>query len=52
MIWLYFVGNGTGRCETHIGKQKAPLIINAGTRKGVQIVAENTDYEVKHFILQ
>ena len=32
--------------------KKAPLIINAGTRKAVQIVAENTDYEVKHFILQ
>lgn len=37
--------------RTSVNK-KAPLIINAGTRKGVQIVAENTDYEVKHFILQ
>ncbi len=30
---------------------KAPLIINAGTRKGVQLVAENQDYEIKHFIV-
>lgn len=31
---------------------KAPLIINAGTRKGVQLVAENADYEIKHFIMK
>ena len=41
-IFLYYI----------LVNKKAPLIINAGTRKGVQIVAENTDYEVKHFILQ
>ena len=27
---------------------KAPLIINADTRKGVQVVVENADYEVKY----
>ncbi len=31
---------------------KAPLIINAGTRRGVQLVAENQDYEVKHYIIK
>lgn len=31
---------------------KAPLVINAGTRKGVQIIAENADYAVKHYILK
>ncbi len=31
---------------------KAPLIINAGTRKGVQLVADNQDYEIKHFIIE
>ena len=31
---------------------KAPLIINAGTRKGVQLVAGNQDYEIKHFIMK
>ena len=31
---------------------KAPLIINAGTRKGVQLVADNQDYEIKHFIMK
>ncbi len=30
---------------------KAPLIINARTRQGIQVVAENSDYEVKHKIL-
>ena len=30
---------------------KAPLIINAGTRKGVQLVAENQDYEIKHYLM-
>lgn len=30
---------------------KAPLIINAGTRRGVQLVAENPDYEIKHYII-
>lgn len=27
---------------------KAPIIINAGTLKGVQLIAENDDYLVKH----
>lgn len=30
---------------------KAPLIINAGTRKGVQLVADNQDYEIKHYLM-
>lgn len=30
---------------------KAPVVINSGTRKGIQIVAENKDYEIKHSIL-
>lgn len=30
---------------------KAPLVINAGTRQGIQIVAENDDYEIKHYLL-
>lgn len=30
---------------------KAPLIINAGTRTGVQIVAENEEYEIKHYLI-
>lgn len=29
---------------------KAPLIINADTRRGAQIIVENSDYEVKHKI--
>lgn len=29
---------------------KAPLIINANTRKGAQIIVENSDYEVKYKI--
>lgn len=32
--------------------QKAPLIINAGTCKGVQIVAENAEYKVKHYLIK
>ncbi len=31
---------------------KAPLVINAGTRKGVQIIAENSDYEIKHYLMK
>lgn len=31
---------------------KAPLVINAGTRRGIQIVAENEDYEVKHYLIK
>lgn len=27
---------------------KAPLIINAGTRQGIQIIVENADYPVKY----
>lgn len=30
---------------------KAPLVINAGTRQGIQIVAENEDYEIKHYLI-
>lgn len=30
---------------------KAPLIINSDTRKGVQVIAENADYEVKYRII-
>ncbi|MDE6566986.1 MAG: flagellar assembly protein FliW [Lachnospiraceae bacterium] len=30
---------------------KAPLVINAGTRQGIQIVAENDDYEIKHYLI-
>lgn len=29
---------------------KAPIIINADTRKGAQIIAENDDYEVKYMV--
>ena len=29
---------------------KAPIIINADTRKGAQIIAENLDYEVKFMV--
>ena len=29
---------------------KAPIIINADTRKGAQIIAENNDYEVKFMV--
>ena len=31
---------------------KAPLIINASTCMGRQIVVENTDYEIKHYVMQ
>ncbi len=31
---------------------KAPLIINADTRKGVQLIVENPDYEVKYKIYE
>lgn len=31
---------------------KAPLVINAGTKKGIQIIAENSDYVIKHFLLE
>lgn len=30
---------------------KAPLVINAETRQGIQIVAENDDYEIKHYLI-
>lgn len=30
---------------------KAPLVINAGTRQGIQIVAENDDYKIKHYLI-
>jgi flagellar assembly factor FliW len=31
---------------------KAPLVINAATCKGVQVVAENSDYPIKHYIIE
>lgn len=31
---------------------KAPLIINAGTCKGLQLVAENQEYEIKHYLME
>lgn len=31
---------------------KAPLVINAGTRQGIQIVAENDNYEIKHYLIK
>lgn len=31
---------------------KAPLVINAGTRRGIQIIAENQDYEIKHYLIR
>lgn len=30
---------------------KAPLVINAGNQKGIQIIAENSDYEIKHYLI-
>ena len=32
--------------------KKAPIIINSATRKGIQIIAENPDYEVKYNFYQ
>lgn len=29
---------------------KAPIIVNADTRKGAQIICDNNDYEVKYKI--
>ncbi len=29
---------------------KAPIIINTATRKGCQVIVDNDDYEVKHYI--
>ena len=29
---------------------KAPVIINSDTRKGAQLIVENTDYEIKYNI--
>lgn len=31
---------------------KAPLVIHAGSRKGMQIIAENSDYEIKHYLIE
>ncbi len=31
---------------------KAPVVINADTRKGIQIIAENQDYEVKYKVYE
>ena len=33
-------------------KMKAPLIINASSRKGVQVIAEGQEYEIKHKLLK
>ena len=31
---------------------RAPFIINADTRKGCQVIVENNDYEIKHYIYE
>ncbi len=31
---------------------KAPLVINAATKKGIQIIAENSDYEIKYYLMK
>ena len=31
---------------------KAPLVIHAGSRKGMQIIAENSDYKIKHYLIE
>lgn len=31
---------------------KAPLVINAKNRQGMQIIVENEDYEIKHMLMQ
>ncbi|HHT89255.1 MAG TPA: flagellar assembly protein FliW [Clostridiales bacterium] len=31
---------------------KAPFVINADTKKGCQVIADNADYEVKHYIYE
>lgn len=31
---------------------KAPLIINSANRKGMQLIVENEDYEIKHRLMQ
>ena len=31
---------------------KAPLIINAANRQGIQLIVENEDYEIKHMLVQ
>ena len=31
---------------------KAPLIINSETRKGIQLVVENEDYQIKHYLFE
>lgn len=31
---------------------KAPIIINSENRKGAQVIVENTDYEIKHYIYE
>lgn len=30
---------------------KAPLVIHAGRRLGIQLIAENADYAVKHYLI-
>jgi flagellar assembly factor FliW len=31
---------------------KAPLIINAANRRGMQLIVENEDYKIKHMLLE
>lgn len=31
---------------------RAPLIINVSTRKGIQLVTENQEYEIKHYLVE
>ena len=31
---------------------KAPLVINSDNRKGMQIIVENTEYEIKHKLIK
>ncbi len=31
---------------------KAPLIINADTRKGIQVIVEGSEYEIKHKLIK
>lgn len=37
--------------ETSVN-MKAPLIINSISRKGVQVIAEGTEYEIKHKLIR
>ena len=37
--------------ETSVN-MKAPLIINSVSRKGVQLIVENPEYEIKHKLIR